>query len=95
LQTLKRLPFRLGSVYTGKQLLTQSGFTHLVKMDAPGGRRNTEAELWVHRGGSCTNGGGCYIGLTAAKSFAHSVTPRRDMQLIIDGDTFHWGPEHK
>ena len=44
----------------GERILTQSGFTHLVKMDARGGRRNTEAELWAHRGGSCTNGGGCY-----------------------------------
>lgn len=39
---------------------TQSGFTHVVKMDARGGARDTDAELWAHRGVSCTNGGGCY-----------------------------------
>ncbi|MGI6416787.1 MAG: hypothetical protein ACOX1P_14035 [Thermoguttaceae bacterium] len=39
---------------------TQSGFTHLVKLAAAGGARNTDAELWAHRGVSCTNGGGCY-----------------------------------
>jgi hypothetical protein len=44
----------------GTRILTQSGFTHLVKMDARGGSRNTDAELWAHRGVSCTNGGGCY-----------------------------------
>jgi hypothetical protein len=44
----------------GERIRTQSGFAHLVKMDARGGSRNTEAELWAHRGGSCTNGGGCY-----------------------------------
>jgi len=44
----------------GQRIITQSGFTYLVKMDAQGGRRNTEAELWAHRGGSCTNGGGCF-----------------------------------
>jgi hypothetical protein len=44
----------------GARIRTQSGFAHLVKMDAKGGARNTEAELWAHRGVSCTNGGGCY-----------------------------------
>jgi len=39
---------------------TQSGFTHLVKLAAAGGARDTDAELWAHRGVSCTNGGGCY-----------------------------------
>jgi hypothetical protein len=39
---------------------TQSGFGHVVKLDAGGGQRNTEAELWAHRGVSCTNAGGCY-----------------------------------
>ena len=42
------------------RIRTQSGFTHLVKMDAKGGARNTNAEFWAHRGVSCTNGGGCY-----------------------------------
>ena len=39
---------------------TQSGLAHVVKMDAKGGARDTDAELWAHRGVSCTNGGGCY-----------------------------------
>jgi hypothetical protein len=39
---------------------TQSGFGHVVKLDAGGGQRNTPAELWAHRGVSCTNAGGCY-----------------------------------
>lgn len=41
-------------------ILSQSGFTHLVKMGAGGGSRDSEAELWAHRGASGTNGGGCY-----------------------------------
>ena len=44
----------------GVPIRTQSGFTHVVKMDARGGARDTDTELWAHRGVSCTNGGGCY-----------------------------------
>jgi hypothetical protein len=43
-----------------KPIRTQSGFGHVVKLDAGGGARDTEAELWAHRGVSCTNAGGCY-----------------------------------
>jgi hypothetical protein len=44
----------------GQPIRTQSGFGHVVKLDARGGARNTDAELWAHRGVSCTNAGGCY-----------------------------------
>ncbi|MDY0170376.1 MAG: hypothetical protein RBS80_27775 [Thermoguttaceae bacterium] len=43
-----------------RPIRTQSGFGHVVKLDAGGGSRDTEAELWAHRGVSCTNAGGCY-----------------------------------
>jgi hypothetical protein len=38
---------------------TQSGFSHVVKLRARGGARDSDAELWAHRGVSCINGGGC------------------------------------
>jgi hypothetical protein len=44
----------------GTPIRTQSGFAHVVKIDARGGTRDSDAELWAHRGVSCTNGGGCY-----------------------------------
>ena len=44
----------------GRPIRTQSGFGHVVKLDARGGARDTDAERWAHRGVSCTNAGGCY-----------------------------------
>ncbi|MBM3858153.1 MAG: hypothetical protein FJ395_00720 [Verrucomicrobia bacterium] len=38
----------------------QSEFTHLVKFGPTGGVRNTDTELWAHRGVSPSNGGGCF-----------------------------------
>lgn len=43
----------------GQTVRLQSDLTHLVKMAATGGDRNTDAELWAHRGVSSMNGGGC------------------------------------
>ena len=39
---------------------TQSGLGYVVKIDAGGGDRDTDAEQWAHRGVSGTNAGGCY-----------------------------------
>ncbi len=56
-QTLDQVPLPR----RGENLIrTQSGFGHVVKLDAGGGARDTEAEHWAHRGVSCTNAGGCY-----------------------------------
>jgi hypothetical protein len=44
----------------GRPIRTQSGLAHVVKIDAGGGRRDSEAELWAHRGVSGTGAGGCY-----------------------------------
>lgn len=44
----------------GRPVRTQSGLAHVVKMDAQGGARDSDAELWAHRGVSGTGAGGCY-----------------------------------
>jgi hypothetical protein len=51
---------RPGLTRGGEVIRTQSGFTHLVKLSAGGGERDSDAEQWAHRGVSGTNGGGCY-----------------------------------
>jgi hypothetical protein len=43
-----------------EEIRTQSGLGHVVKIDAAGGARQTDAEQWAHRGVSGTNAGGCY-----------------------------------
>jgi len=44
----------------GQFARVQSDFTHLVKFGPSGGVRNTDSELWAHRGFSPSNGGGCF-----------------------------------
>jgi len=44
----------------GRPIRTQSGLGHVVKLAADGGERDSEAELWAHRGVSGTGAGGCY-----------------------------------
>lgn len=44
----------------GTRTWLQSDFTHLVKFPAAGGVRDTDSELWAHRGVSDGNAGGCY-----------------------------------
>jgi hypothetical protein len=43
----------------GRTVRMQSELSHLVKMAAAGGERDSEAELWAHRGVSAMNAGGC------------------------------------